>query len=160
MILGFPVGPFDLPLEGYVQVRDAKASGTAGGTSTSGSWLTRTLNAKDDPGGLSALESNQMTFSPGRYYVRGFTALHASGQSMGRLYDVTRGVTLLPGTSEYGGGGYEVKSVVRGIVTMVGGTRVEFQYRVGAGKATDGLGLAVSSGVDEVFSLIELWKFE
>src|SRR5437868_3327959 len=45
----------------YVRVIDTKSAGTNGGTFTSGSWQTRTLNSiTDDPCSLASLSSNQI----------------------------------------------------------------------------------------------------
>ena len=62
-----PAVLIDVP---YIKLSDVKSAGTAGGTFTSGSWQTRTLNTEDsDTGGNCSLSSNQFTLDAGTYEI-------------------------------------------------------------------------------------------
>ena len=58
-------------LDGYILIRDEKASGTTGGTFTSGAWQTRDLNTEVvDTGNHASVATNQITLAAGTYRFR------------------------------------------------------------------------------------------
>jgi hypothetical protein len=139
---------------------DQKAANTAGGTATSGSWLTRVLNTEvfDDIGiGLAA---NQLTLPAGIYRIECFAPFVASDRSRMKLRDITNGVDLLFSNSQNGssGNGAAIMSHMAGLITLGASTVVELQYRVQTTRATNGLGVESNFGVTEIYSRILLTK--
>ncbi len=81
---------------------DVKASGTAGGTATAGSYQTRTLNTIDDPTGIvTSLSSNQWVLSKGEYYIEASAPAGACGNHKARLFNVTDSSVALLGSTKY-----------------------------------------------------------
>jgi hypothetical protein len=140
---------------------DQKAANTAGGSSTSGSWQTRTLNTEvyDDIG--ITLSSNQMTLPVGTYDVEATTTLYRTDRARARLQDVTNGVTLAISECRYGPSttsGDQHTPRVQGRFTLSGTAAVELQSRVETSQATNGLGVQSNFGAVEVYSRVRLVK--
>ena len=90
----------------YLEYRDAKASGTDGGSFTLGSWLTRTLNTEaHDTGGHGSLASNQITLAAGTYEVDIMAPAVGVNGHQARLRNITDGTTTLLGSSAWSGNG-------------------------------------------------------
>ncbi len=157
----------------YIYIRDEKASGTDGGTFTSGAWRTRDLNTKvSDASGLATLAANQITLPPGTYRVKARAPVGnqvgsstAVGAHKCRLQNITAGTTIVDGSSE------RVQldnaatqkasgcSVIAGRFTLAVASVLELQHSCGATATTTGYGHAVGiAAVNEVFSEIEFWK--
>lgn len=151
--------PADLAIP-YIQIRDEQASGTDGGTFTSGSWQTRVLNTEvADTAGIATLASNQITLPAGTYEACA-TAPTFATFSMLRIQDITNGVTLARGatTSNAAGDGNLDLSQCSGRFTLAGTTAIEVQHRCVSTTATVGLGAAASFGVNEIYAEIILRK--
>lgn len=153
-------------LRNYLHVRDEKASGTAGGTFTSGAWQTRTLNLvkantinpATHPVG-SAPASNRITLPIGTYRVQANCPSRFGGVKQARLYNITGAAELVLGQnssadiSEY----CNSHCQVNGTFTLAAPSSVELQHRTATTKATDGFGAATSWGT-EVYAEMEIWK--
>lgn len=148
----------------YLCYQDQKAANTAGGGFTSGAWRTRDLNTEvADSGGHGSVASNQITLAAGTYRVRGSAPAFYVGQHKTRLRNVTDGVTLALGTSEYtnpgASTGYDqTRSILIGRFTLAGSKVLEVQHQCNSTRATDGFGQASNFGESEVYAEIEFWK--
>jgi hypothetical protein len=144
---------------GVLYVRDEKTAGTAGGASTATTWQTRILNAvKLNTISGASLATNQVTLPAGDYeIVIGRAPGYQVGRHRVRLRDITNTATLAVGGNEYVSmsGGTASGATVRARFTLAGSTVVELQHYTEAGVATQGLGVATSSGEVEVYA--ELW---
>lgn len=141
-------------------IQDQKASGTSGGTSSSG-IQTRTLNTvvTNTINGAS-LGSNQITLPAGSYKVIATAPGYAAGPHQLFLYNVTDSSYLLRGTSQAMGGGGNANSehsTVFGIFTLAASKILDLRQYIRDAVA-DGLGAPVSSGVIEVYSQILIEK--
>ena len=150
--------------EDYVLIRDEKATGTNGGTFTSGAWRTRDLNTEvSDTGNIASLSSNQITLLAGIYRVRWWTMGRQCDNHKSRLQDVTGGApgtTLVVGSPEIAGGAVDTqtKSVGEGRITLTATSILELQHECLTTKAGTGFGLAAGFSLIEVYSVIEFWK--
>jgi hypothetical protein len=85
-----------------VIIEDQKAQNTSGGTATSGSWETRTLNTLvRNNGSLASLSSNQFTLPAGTFYISWSVPGYACGRHQTRLQNITDASTAIVGTSEF-----------------------------------------------------------
>ena len=145
----------------YLEYRDEKAAATDGGTFTSGSFATRTLNVEAfDTGGFGALSSNQVTLQPGTYEVDIEAPAVGVGNHQAKLQNVTDGTATLIGTSEQTTAASLVvtKSRITGRFTITVAKAFEVQHRCETTRSTDGLGNACNFGVTEVYTVARFWK--
>lgn len=144
-----------------LHVQDQKTSGTAGGTFSAGSFLTRTLNTvvTNEITGAS-LASNAVTLPAGTYYFESRASVFRVGTHQSALYD---GTAAIPGTfsvnnlaeNAVGVAGYAVAS---GRFTLAAETAVSLIHRCNAGFATQGFGYPVSYGTIEIYADLKIWK--
>lgn len=147
---------------GYMQVRDEKSSGTAGGSSVVGAQ-TRTLNtvSANTISGAS-LASNQITLPAGTYRIRALAPSVNVNMSRAYIYNVTDAVNLILGCSNNGtntSNGDAVTSFceVSGRFTLAAQKVIELRMYCSEVSATSGLGTAISQGT-EVYSTVEIIK--
>jgi hypothetical protein len=146
----------------YVLVKDERTANTNGGSSSTGSWQTRTIQTESvDASSICAISSNQITLAAGTYRCRGWAAIIGGAQCKNRLRNVTDGTTVAVGNSEYCGTGAGVGttySPFESTFTVGSSKALELQSQVASAKATDGYGIATNYGEVEVFAAIEFWK--
>lgn len=155
---GWPMpAPMAVP---YINVQDQKASGTAGGTFTSGSFQTRTLNTlQSDSAGIASLASNQLTLPAGTYRCNIQCPSMLTNTHKARLQNITDAVTVLLGTSEQtqSSANVSTKSRIAGRFTLTKTTVLEVQHQALTTGTTSGFGPAASFGT-EVYTIAEFWK--
>lgn len=142
-------------------VQDQVASGTGGGTFTSGAWRTRNLNTENVKtiSGAS-LSSNQITLPAGTYEVFASAGAFRVGLHQTRIYDATNTIVLALGTTaftESSTGDYS-PSTIRGRFTLAGSAAIELQHRCTTTKADNGLGVDAALGNNNVFADILIRK--
>lgn len=144
-----------------MHVQDQKASGTAGGTFTSGAWRTRTLNTvlTNEISGAS-LAANQITLPAGTYWVEAHAPGHASNAHKLKLRNITDGSDALIGTTEYVVSSTDVvtQSSIKARLTIASAKVFELQHQTASTRATDGMGFASTFGVVEVYAEAFIWK--
>lgn len=148
-------------VEPYLEYRDEKAAGTDGGTCTSGSFATRTINTEvSDAGGYGALSANQITLTAGTYEVWASAPALVVDNHQARLRNVTDGTTVIVGSSAYSGSGNTnaTTSIVTGRFTIGASKALEIQHRCQTTKATNGYGDAANFGEVEVYTIVRFWK--
>jgi len=141
-----------------LHIRDEKSSGTASGSSSGGSWQTRTLNTvKTNEITSASLASNQISLPSGTYYIMA-KANHFDGDRHKiKLRNVTDSSDEIIGSSEYGEDAYNgtTNSYLNGRFT-IGGTKVfEIQHRC---ETSGAFGVQSSFSVIEVFADVQIWK--
>lgn len=147
----------------YVKVSDVKATGTGGGTFTSGVWQTRDINTEDnDDFGICSISSNQITLSPGTYTCHITCPAFLVDRHQARLYDTTGTSVLLQGqnafTDNVTGGHSTSSSVIIGQFTLSVESVLEIQHRCETTGATNGFGIDNSFGGDEVYTVAEFLR--
>jgi hypothetical protein len=145
-----------------LHVRDEKPSGTSGGTFTSGSYQTRTLNTtKTNEISGASLASNQITLPAGTYWCEASAMASLVNTHKAKLYNVTDASDILIGTSGYNSQtaayAYD-RSFVTGRFTLAASKVIELRHRCSVTRATDGFGVAVSFGDVEVYAEAMIWK--
>lgn len=143
-------------------IRDEKTSGTAGGTATTGSWETRTLNTVEGraySAGLVSLSSNQFTLQPGVWEIRWTAPAHKVDAHQSRLRNMTLGTTTRLGSSQRCSSSDNSDNVSFGewTVSISAATTFEIQHAVGSTAATDGYGRPASNGT-EVYTQVKVTR--
>lgn len=150
------------PTQRIAYLKDVKASGTSGGTSTAGSWNTRDLNTVEGDTEFVSLASNQFTLEAGKYEIEFDTVLAQPNGAKARLYNVTDASTAIVGLTTRTANVDDSHVNPRGVGTItIGNTKVfELQYRVQTGKTTNGLGYSSNFGEDEIYSQVKITKLK
>lgn len=145
----------------YVLVCDSKASGTAGGTFTSGAWRTRDINTElFDDGSICTLSSNQIILSGGIYHCDISCPAWVVGKHKARLYNISSASVLLNGTSEEtnNSGFYaSTRSFIKGrIILPSTGAILEVQHIASNTETSDGFGKACTLDTgNNIYTLAE-----
>lgn len=140
---------------------DVKASGTSGGTATSGSYQTRTLNTLSDPTGIvTSLASNQFTLPAGEYYIEASAPSFNCEMNKIRIQNTTDSTTPLLGVPSYSRvtTNASTPAFLSGSIVITSTKTFELQHRVGSTQATTGFGLAASFGDNEVYAIVKITK--
>ena len=143
-----------------LHVRDEKASGTGGGSFTSGAWRTRTLNTvmTNEISGAS-LSSNQIILPSGTYYINAFATATYVNLHKAKLRNITDSTDTLIGTSEQSTNELTNPStncsLVTGRFTITAQKTFELQHQC---SATSIFGVASSFSVVEVYANVQIWK--
>jgi len=143
-----------------LHVRDEKSNTTAGGTFTSGSFQTRTLNTvmTNEISGAS-LTSNQIILPTGTYYINAFAPAYATENHKIKLRNITDSSDVLIGSCEYAwSSGVHTNSRVTGRFTIASQKTFEIQHRCNQTTSGNGLGAPTSYSVVEVYADVQIWK--
>lgn len=135
-----------------LHVRDEKASGTAGGGPTVGSWVTRDLNTvlTNEITGAS-LASNTITLPAGTYDIDGRAPAFRAGSHKTRLWNVTDGTIIIYGSNgqcDAGTTGAQSDSNLRGRFTLAGSKVIRVDHIVASRHATHGFGHPNGNGAE------------
>lgn len=143
-------------------IKDEKAANTAGGTATSGSYATRTLNTLVDPFGIVSLASNQFTLQPGTYRINASAPGFYVNSFKIKLRNITAGTDTIIGNTGYAGdtdgNNSNTFSSLYGVFSITAATTFEIQQRVTTTRATNGLGNLANFGDVEVYTQVEIQK--
>jgi len=148
-----------------VLVANEQASGTDAGASSAASWNTLVLNTEVvDTGNNSALASDQITLAAGTYeIVRGSVPGHKVNSFITRLRNTTGTATIAEGTAESATAAASAvtRSELRPLTfTVAASQALELQGYPTTTQATDGWGLAATSGMIETFAFIHLRRIQ
>ena len=144
---------------------DEKADSINGGTFTSGSWVTRTLNTEQsDPQGIVTLLSDQFTLGAGTYRIDFHAPAFGVQRHQARLYDVTNTAVVAYGSSERAepatGGESSNRSFGTATVVITGNTVYRLEHRCSASKTGLGLGYGVNFGTANIFAVVIIHKYK
>jgi len=137
---------------------ETQSSGTLAGTYTASSYVKRTLNTTvlNNIAGCS-ISTSVITLAAGTYQVLSYCPCYRTGNTRSRLYDTTNTTTLVQGPNlAVGTADSGDLSTVSGIFTLAGSTNMELQMRGTSTLAGVGLGDALSTGEDEIYSQITI----
>jgi len=140
---------------------ETQASGTQGGTFTSGSYLKRTLNTTviNNIVGCS-IAASVITLPAGTYEVSGSANGYRVDIHKSRLQNTSDATTLQIGTTELSGpaSGAETRTFIDGGFTLAASKTIELQHRCQDTLATFGWGVASGFGDSEIYSQITITK--
>ncbi|RWM29400.1 pyocin knob domain-containing protein [Mesorhizobium sp.] len=138
-------------------LEDQKASGTAGGSATAGSWQTRDLNTEiRDPSGLISIASNAFTPTVAGW-VEWSAPAWAVANHQTRLFNVTDGVVVAYGSSERAGFGSDGVTRSTGGAPVAANKAYRIEHQVISSRATTGYGFNNGFGT-EVYSRVNFWR--
>ena len=146
--------------KGTLIVVDQKAANTPGGTCTSGSWITRTLNTVSHNSITGAsLASNQVTLPAGTYIVRGSAPAYDLDRHQAKLYNVTDAADAVIGSGEFVSNATPVaasRSEIVGAFTIAAAKVFEVRHRCQTTGNNQSFGLEMNWGNVEVYTQIEI----
>jgi len=138
---------------------ETQASGTEGGTFTSGSYVKRTLNTTVVNNITSCtLTSSVIALPAGTYQVFASAQAYKVGNHKIRLRNTTANTDLAIGNSAFTDAGDAVvnPSQLQTSFVLSGTTNIELQHRSSVTRNSNGLGTAASFGDSEIFSQITI----
>lgn len=150
----------------YWNIVEQQASGTnshAGAEFTQGDWRTRILNTTIGSNTItgSSLLNNQFTLPSGTYRLNARCPAYAVGFHKAILFNVTDQINQLNGSSVIAHnttGADQTDSIILGIFTILSQKTFEIRHRCSSSRAPTGFGGAVSFGIPEIYTQVELWK--
>ena len=144
-----------------LHVRDEKASGTPGGTFTTGAWRTRTLNTiKTNEITGASLSSNQITLVTGTYYINAMAPGFNLGRHQTALYNITDSSFEIIGSSEYGTASTNAvtRSFLNSRFTISAQKTFELQHRCETTDTTYGFGVDSAFSQVCVYAEVQIWR--
>jgi hypothetical protein len=155
---GVSAGKFESAL---LHVRDEKANGTGGGTFTSGSFQTRTLNTvvTNEISGAS-LSSNQITLPSGTYFIHALCSAEFVDAHKAKLRNITDSSDTLIGRTARASSITSVNNTTSEIIgrfTITSQKTFELQHRCETSYGA-GFGNASSFSLTEVYAIAMIWK--
>ena len=148
----------------YAIIADQKSQGTDGGASTGGTWHIRDLNTElADPDGIVSISSNQFTLQAGSYFIEARAPSYQPTRHRLKLYQTSGSAADVAfGTNEYSHYGSSASAIQTTAflscrITISTATTYEIRHYIQTTKAGNGLGVAVSQGV-ELYCLVKIFK--
>lgn len=141
----------------YAYVRDEKTSGTGGGSPVAG-YQTRVLNTIETNINEISLSSNQITLGPGHYkIIASAPIVSVGGNARIRFRNITDSTTDILGTSTLSNTGLaSISSFLYGAIVI--DTPKTFEVQHYATSASGSLGSPVSTGENEIYTVVEIFK--
>ena len=146
----------------YAIIADQKATDTAGGSSSTGTFNTRDLNTElADPDGIVSISNNQFTLQAGTYLIRASAPAYKAQRHQILINNVTDSSVAVVGTSEYNDNstGIQTRSFATGRVTIGSAKAFDIRHRVAVSESTYGFG--VESNYDlqaSIYTIVEIFK--
>ena len=140
---------------------ETQASGTNGGTLTSGSWFKRTLNTTVENGitGCS-IASSVITLPAGTYSALAFMPNYRVDNCQSRIQNTTDSTTVQFGQSAAASNASSGSAVTMVVAyfTIASSKNFELQNRGATTHASLGCGVAASFGNSEIYAMIQITK--
>jgi len=145
-----------------VYYKDERSSGTQGGTSTSGSFQTRTLQTETGEILGASLTSDQFTLPPGTYSIEASAPGHRLGEHKIRLRNITDTSDEIMGSTEQisTGSTSTTRSFIKGTFTITATKTFEIQHRSSLTQADNGFGTPNSFSVVEIYTQVRITKLD
>jgi hypothetical protein len=146
-------------------MKDVQATGTNGGTFTSGSWFERTLNTLETfPSASTNIAITGATgafaLATGTYFLCSNAPAYRVDNHQSRLFNITGGTTEDLGSPEFADNatqGDQTRTFINHIFTIGSSTTFSIEHQCTTTRATDGFGLA--AGFDrEVYTEVSIIK--
>lgn len=143
-----------------VLIKDVKATGTDGGTFTSGAWRTRDLNTVENPQTWASLAANQITLDAGTYKISAIAPAYSVRRHQAKLRNITDSTDDAIGGACYAAdavSGFSISEIEK-IITIAASKTFEIQHQCGITEASDGFGVAANFGVSEIYTQVSITK--
>ena len=148
--------------ESYAIIADQKATDTAGGSSSTGTFNTRDLNTElADPDGIVTISSNQFTLQAGSYLIRASAPAYKAARHQILINNVTDSAVAAVGQPEYcsASAGVGNRAFAAGRVTITGAKAFDIRHRVGNAETTYGLGVEANYDLQpNIYTIVEIFK--
>ena len=146
----------------YAIIVDQKSSTTDAGSSSGGSWNIRDLNTElADPDGIVSISSNQFTLQAGSYFLEASAPAYQPNRHKLKLYQTSgTAADIAFGTGTFttdSGGAIQSTAFLSCRFTISTATTYEIRHYVQASKSGNGLGVAISQGV-ELYCIVKIFK--
>ena len=149
---------------GIAIIQDVRNSGVSGGACTPATWNLRNLNTLVGSTDFVTLNasSSQFILEPGKYLIGATAAAHAVNRHKLRIRNITNGSTAIIGISHYASRSGSLDNSdndasLTGILEINATTTYELQhYCEGSENVGDRLGVATSSGENEIYSTLTI----
>ena len=146
----------------YAIIADQKATDTAGGSSSTGTFNTRDLNTElADPDGIVTISSNQFTLQAGSYLIRASAPAYKAARHQILINNVTDSAVAAVGQPEYcsASAGVGNRAFAAGRVTITGAKAFDIRHRVGNAETTYGLGVEANYDLQpNIYTIVEIFK--
>lgn len=150
------------PFAGPVTLFERQPATTEGGASTTGAWLTRTINQTN--GNIALLAAgpiaNEFSLYAGTYYVEASAPGYKCDGHICRLYNVDDAATEIDGSSgRSDDGSFDNNySFIKGTFTIVNTKKLRLEHKFERAEGTNGMGRSADVGSYEIYSQITVWK--
>ncbi len=144
----------------YIRLHDSKASGTDGGSASAATWHKRDITEDVDTHDLCSVASSVITLQAGTYTFRILSTVYDVNRNKPRLRNTSDSTTPGNGLSAYCHSSYNQADVgvIIGRFTIASAKNFEVQFYCEQAKVNTGLGLSLSTGEEEVYTVAEFWK--
>lgn len=143
-------------------IQDRKSSGTSGGSFTSGGWRTRDLNTiAYNRNSIVSLSSNRFTIPIGTWLIRWRSPGYYVRQHKSMLFNYTDNATVEIGSNAFcdnGTTGWSQTDSVGTSVVSISASKAFVIHHYCNTSYASGFGLALSFGVDEIYSTVEIYR--
>lgn len=144
----------------FARVLQKVSSGTSGGSATGNAYDVRAGYTLDQ-GTACSIVSNRLHFAiAGTYLIRACAVAYSVGQHRIKVvqYDASTPVDLLHGTAASAPAGVQTMSIAEGLVVLPAAASLHIAHWTQFAKATNGFGMPVTTGAEEVYITIEVLR--
>jgi len=137
---------------------ETQANGTQGGASVATTFTKRTLNTTVSNNIGASIASSVITLTAGTYRVFCMSPFYNVTGVAIRLRNTSDSTTTLASVNTYFAGTSGGYSQLEGTFTITASKNFEVQYYCNTAVATNGLGVALSGGISEIYTQITIVK--
>jgi len=152
---------FNIQTQDYLKYTEQQTTTVAAGPASATTWNTRVFTNEDnDDGGWGSLSAGAITLAIGTYRVKARANAFDVEAHRLRLYDNTATAAIMYGDCVVADATNNVSSTafLSGEFAITVASELELEHWTAAAKPTNGLGLPSSSGTNEIYATLELWK--
>jgi hypothetical protein len=141
-----------IPVQQTAYVKHVTTDSSDGGSASSNTNHTRTLNVLEGDTGFLSLSSNQITIQPGTYYIEATASAYRVNNHQAMLYNVTDSAVEIAGSpsrsTSTGTDGVQSTSFIRGKLVLTQSKAFELRHWTQTAKSSNGFGLRATDGTN------------
>ncbi|MDZ8096716.1 MAG: hypothetical protein RMZ42_32980 [Nostoc sp. DedQUE05] len=145
----------------FIQILETQVSGTEGGNATAGAWTKRKLNnIRSDETALVTISNNEFTLPAGIYNFNLLSPFYRTATTRIRLRNISDNAIIATSISIYPGAGVDIQCLaeLQGKFTIAANKSLAIEYRAFRNQDSASLGLSSGWGIEEIFTVINLFK--